>query len=525
MRHSDGIARDTSDTTGLLRGAALAVLLSVSVAGPATAQETARLNSGTAVSHLAVSPLTDVEAVDPVEPTFPLFSPALTQALIRTPELRGSLNQAEPELKWYQTESFKRTIAPASLITAGLLAYGDGGLLDREAIREWRNTFIPDYEDHFDDYGQFLAGFLALGLNAAGVPGKHNLLRASGTYALSLSLMFVTIHTGKELMAVRRPDDSSNNAFPSGHTAASFASARFLDREYGHVSYLYSLGGYSLATITGVMRQLNNRHWLSDVLVGAGVGLLSTDIAYILMDEFFGDKGKVPLRPGRPAGRERGNPSFLDFRLGYAQQVGDLDDQNAEFFAEQGWTAGFEGAYFFNTYFGLGGEVSVAGFPINDEKFIPESDTIVTVAEEIVTQPFGAEWIYAGPFFFLPLGDRWSLGGKLTAGVNQGATGTISVKIKEEFQEAIGAKEIPVRQFDPTATFGFAANAAVRFMVSERIGIRLFGEYNYSSPDYLIKEVTGVAEDGTLEIGQILERENVDFSFVSFGASVSAMLW
>jgi membrane-associated phospholipid phosphatase len=457
--------------------------------------------------------------------SYPLFTPELTREHIRSPDLvRSTPQQGTDQLEWYQTTTFKRTIAPATLITLGLLGYGDGGLIDREAVREWRNTFIPDFEDHFDDHTQFLAGILTLGLNAAGVPGKHKLLRATGTYALSMGIMMVAIHTGKELMAVKRPDDTSNNAFPSGHTAASFASARFLDREYGHVSYLYSLTGYSLAAYTGVMRQLNNRHWLSDVLVGAGVGLLSTDLAYILMDDIFGDKGKVPPRqPGPP--RERGNPSFLDFRLAGAKQVGDLDKTDEQFFAEGGWSAGFEGAFFFNDYFGVGGDLGVAGFPINDENFVPENDTIIAIAEDILTQPFGAEWIYAGPFFNVPLGERWAVNGKLTAGVNQGAIARIIVQVKDEFQEEIGAKEVPILEFDPTATFGAAANLAVRFMVSNRIGIRVFGEYNYSKPDYKIKEITDIAEDGTVVTGPVLGVENVDFSFVSLGATVSAMLW
>ena len=36
----------------------------------------------------------------------------------------------------------------------------------------------------------------------------------------------------------------------------------------------YAVGGYAVATFTGVMRVLNNRHWISDVLSGAGIGIL-----------------------------------------------------------------------------------------------------------------------------------------------------------------------------------------------------------------------------------------------------------
>lgn len=49
----------------------------------------------------------------------------------------------------------------------------------------------------------------------------------------------------------------------------------------------YSIGGYTLAGLTGVTRQLNNRHWIGDVLVGAGIGMISTDLGYFFSDLIF----------------------------------------------------------------------------------------------------------------------------------------------------------------------------------------------------------------------------------------------
>ncbi|WP_262493995.1 phosphatase PAP2 family protein [Maribacter ulvicola] len=40
------------------------------------------------------------------------------------------------------------------------------------------------------------------------------------------------------------------------------------------------LSGYAIATLTGYYRIVNNRHWLSDVIGGAGIGILSTKLAY-----------------------------------------------------------------------------------------------------------------------------------------------------------------------------------------------------------------------------------------------------
>ena len=41
-----------------------------------------------------------------------------------------------------------------------------------------------------------------------------------------------------------------------------------------------SYSGYLLATTTGAFRVLNNKHWVSDVLAGAGIGMLVTDMFY-----------------------------------------------------------------------------------------------------------------------------------------------------------------------------------------------------------------------------------------------------
>ena len=83
----------------------------------------------------------------------------------------------------------------------------------------------------------------------------------------------------KEATGILRPDRSTYNSFPSGHTAIAFASAEFLRMEYKDVSVWYGIAGYTVATAVGGLRVYNNRHWFSDVLTGAGVGILSTQLA------------------------------------------------------------------------------------------------------------------------------------------------------------------------------------------------------------------------------------------------------
>ena len=67
--------------------------------------------------------------------------------------------------------------------------------------------------------------------------------------------------------------------------------ATMFHKEYGVRSPWYSIGAYTVATATSVSRLLNNRHWVSDVMVGAGIGILSTELGYYFADLIFGKKG------------------------------------------------------------------------------------------------------------------------------------------------------------------------------------------------------------------------------------------
>lgn len=63
------------------------------------------------------------------------------------------------------------------------------------------------------------------------------------------------------------------------------------------------------------MRVLNNRHWISDVLSGAGIGILSVELGYGLMDLLFKhrglQRGDMGIYPDL-----RTNPSFFDISMG-----------------------------------------------------------------------------------------------------------------------------------------------------------------------------------------------------------------
>ncbi|WP_190242751.1 phosphatase PAP2 family protein [Hymenobacter lapidiphilus] len=148
----------------------------------------------------------------------------------------------------------------------------------REEIREHMGRPVST----LDNQMRYLPGAFALGLGLAGVPGRHRPADQLLLAALAFTLNDALTSNLKRLTQVQRPDGSDFHSFPSQHTSLAFASATFLHKEYGGRSAWYSIGGYGMAAATGGVRMAKDAHWLSDVLAGAGVGILSTEAAYWL---------------------------------------------------------------------------------------------------------------------------------------------------------------------------------------------------------------------------------------------------
>ena len=182
------------------------------------------------------------------------------------------------------THRFKATqlIAPLGLVAVGAtIAFTPWGNEVNEAVRASmggldRSSLLVD------DFLQFVPLAAVYGLNLCGVRGRHNYRDLSVIAATATALMFASVHISKELTGVWRPDGSAPNSWPSGHTAMAFVGAHILFQEYRHKSVWYGVGGYLFAAGVGAMRIAHNRHWLGDVVAGAGYGILCAQAAYWL---------------------------------------------------------------------------------------------------------------------------------------------------------------------------------------------------------------------------------------------------
>ncbi len=177
--------------------------------------------------------------------------------------------------------NYKELIIPTVLVGYGILAFSN------ESVKSFDNTIKNQFNPNrskirLDDYLQFTPTLTVYGLNLVGVEGKHNFFDRTMLIGMASAIMVTTVYSTKHFTHILRPDNSTHNSLPSGHTAMAFMGAEFLYQEYKEKSIWYGVAGYSVAGLTGFLRIYNNRHWFSDVLTGAGIGILSTKMSYYL---------------------------------------------------------------------------------------------------------------------------------------------------------------------------------------------------------------------------------------------------
>lgn len=327
------------------------------------------------------------------------------------------------------------------LVGAGLmLRHHDRG------FRDLRNTYAGRFGYSYDDYLQYAPAALMIGLKIGGVEGRSSWGRMAVSAGFSAALMAATVNSIKYTAGVMRPDGSKVNSFPSGHTATAFMSAALLQKEYGRRSPWYGAAGYTMATATGVSRILNNRHWLSDVLMGAGIGVLSVELGYLLGDLIFKERGLLHDWEQLQLHDRWAAPSFVGLQTGAEWVMGHHDRLRFR----SGPRIGIEGAWFANSFVGVGGVLATSSFPIQgaEQKLFRASALV-------------------GAYGSYPLTARWLVGGKLLVGYQRHAN--VYIPSWDEHVGGVGGGMME-------------AGASITFRVAYNLNFRLQGIYSVQDP-------------------------------------------
>ncbi|MBO7116903.1 MAG: phosphatase PAP2 family protein [Prevotella sp.] len=440
-----------------------------------------------------------------------------------TPKMDFSFfkSKTNPDTKPYKFMD-DMTFVGVPLFVAGIIAKSEKNAFKQQT----KHSLLTKFKTGIDDYTQFFGPAAVVGMKLGGYEGRSDWPRLLASAGMGYGIMALLVNTIKYTAKEVRPDGSSANSWPSGHTATAFVGATLLHKEYGLTrSPWWSVAGYGVATATGVMRVLNNRHWISDVLSGAGIGILSGELGYAICDLLF--KGKGLLRNdiiGAPSVID--HPSFFSISMGIGLGTRDLDfnmkeygwadNLNLKFQASTAVSA--EGAYFFNPYIGVGGRLRVKSSPIKgwnkitdfawedvyslydeisqlDEEDLADIEATIDDIDFVIESDHLSEFaVDLGAYFNLPLSDRFALGSKLLFGRSIMQELSLNAKISgKEYKEGDKPDQPTGNDYDlewdyftvdGNKTWKFGTGLSLTYAYKKNFSWKVFLDYDVARKTY-----------------------------------------
>lgn len=293
---------------------------------------------------------------------------------------------------WYKTNIMKSVY-----VAAPMVGFSFALRPVKEDFRSMSLDMGREKSWQWEDYVQYTPLAACYIMKLSGVKGRTSWGRMLVSHAFAAGTMTALVNGLKYSTKEMRPDGSAKNSFPSGHTATAFMAATLLHREYGHVSPWISIGGYTVATATGVGRIIHNRHWVPDVFCGAAIGVITGELGYYLGDLIFRDK-YLHKFPERENFDRFHNPSNLSLKVGVAipttelrmmnfdEELGLWTEQSIQFLT--GSDASIDGAYFFNPYVGIGAAFHVVSSNLAVKNRIPGNFEAANLVNTLMSEKY-----------------------------------------------------------------------------------------------------------------------------------------
>jgi hypothetical protein len=171
----------------------------------------------------------------------------------------------------------KHTFLKQYRLPAGLLA---GSLiLQTGDIKKNIQDLFPNTETHIDDWLKHGPEVEMVVFDLAGIKHSNSVFDQTKYLLISHLVTGGIVQILKVTTHVTRPS-GGKHSFPSGHTSYAFVGATVLYHEFRDTQPLLAYSGFALATATGILRITNDAHWLPDVMAGAALGILVTNLVY-----------------------------------------------------------------------------------------------------------------------------------------------------------------------------------------------------------------------------------------------------
>ena len=170
----------------------------------------------------------------------------------------------------------KSLILPASLITVGAVGTAIDGMNDFHLFSR-KDSVKQIHIDNYLEWGMLGWVFVCDLMGKE----KHNWGDQLCLVALAEGMNGLMVHGLKNWINEPRPDGAPYS-FPSGHTSNAFLGAHMAYKEFKDSSPILAYSGYAIAAFVAGSRLYNNRHWVADVVAGAGFGILSVELSYLI---------------------------------------------------------------------------------------------------------------------------------------------------------------------------------------------------------------------------------------------------
>ncbi len=195
-----------------------------------------------------------------------------------------SLSRRYDKINWYQYDLnspkkkvWKSLIVPSILIGTGL---GINHYSTKLNIQNYLRQPFNGFTTKADDYLQYVPIAILWTGNLFKFKAEHSIFNQKKNLIISELITGALVFGLKYVTHIQRPDSSNYHSFPSGHTAHAFVGAQAVYHEFKNSNPVIAYSGFAFAFATGGLRIINNKHWLPDVLVGAGISLFVTNLVY-----------------------------------------------------------------------------------------------------------------------------------------------------------------------------------------------------------------------------------------------------
>ncbi|HEU0063486.1 MAG TPA: phosphatase PAP2 family protein [Flavisolibacter sp.] len=142
----------------------------------------------------------------------------------------------------------------------------------------------PFFSTNADQYLKWTPMAAVMIMDAIGIKTSHNWKNHLAIIGTSICLLNGIVQPLKKYTKEIRPNWSAKeDSFPSSHTATCFLGAEIVHQELRSNYPLISYSSYALASVTGIIRILKNKHWVTDVAVGATLGIAVGKFTYLLV--------------------------------------------------------------------------------------------------------------------------------------------------------------------------------------------------------------------------------------------------